>query len=40
MPGELLNILMYDIAMYTHANVEKTANSQVCLDVHSDYSLD
>ena len=39
MPGESLNILMYDIATYTHANVEKTANSQVRLDACSDYSL-
>ena len=39
MPGESLNILMHDIAMYTHANVEKTANSQVHLDARSDYNL-
>ena len=38
MPGELLNILTYDTAAYTHANVENTANSQVRLDAHSDYS--
>ena len=31
---------MYDIAMYTCANVEKMANSQVRLDAHSDYSVD
>ena len=37
MPGESLNILMYDIATYTRANVEKTANSQVRLDACSDY---
>ena len=37
MLGELLNILMYDIAMYTRANIEKTANSQVRLDARSDY---
>ena len=30
---------MYDIATYTHANVEKMANSQVRLDARSDYSL-
>ena len=39
-PGELLNILMYDIAMYTRANVEKIANSQVHLDARSDYRDD
>ena len=39
MPGEWLNILMYDTATYTRANVEKTANSQVRLDAHLDYSL-
>ena len=38
MPGELLNILMYDIATYTCVNVEKTANSQVRLDARSDSS--
>ena len=38
MPGGSLNILMYDIGMYTRANVEKTANSQVRLDAVSDYS--
>ena len=38
MLGESLNILTYDIAMYTRVNVEKTANSQVHLDAHSDYS--
>ena len=37
MPRESLNILVYDIAMYTHANIEKTANSQVRLDARSDY---
>ena len=36
-PGGSLNVLMYDIATYTHANVEKTANSQVRLDARSDY---
>ena len=36
---ESLNILMYDTATYTHANVEKTANSQVRLDARSDYSV-
>ena len=40
MPGELLNILMYNIATYTCANVEKMANSQVRLDARSDYSVD
>ena len=30
---------MYDIATYTRANVEKTANSQVRLDARSDYSV-
>ena len=34
MLGESLNILMYDIAMYTHTSVEKTANSQVCMDAY------
>ena len=40
MPGEWLNNLTYDNAMYTRANVEKTANSQVRLDAHiqSDYT--
>ena len=38
MPGESLNILMYDIATYTRANVGKTANSQVRLDARSDYN--
>ena len=37
-PGEWLNILMYNIAMYTRANIEKTANSQVHLDARSDYN--
>ena len=32
MPGESLYILTYDIATYTHANIEETANSQVRLD--------
>ena len=35
-PGESLNILMYNIATYTRANIEKTANSQVRLDARSD----
>ena len=38
MLGELLNILMYDTATYTHMIVEKMANSQVRLDAYSDYS--
>ena len=38
MPGESLNILMYDIATYTDGNIEKTSNSQVRLDACSDYS--
>ena len=38
MLGESLNTLMYDIASYTCANVEETANSQVRLDARSDYS--
>ena len=37
MPGESLNILMYDIATYTRANIEKMANSLVRLDARSDY---
>ena len=31
---------MYDIATYTHVNVEKMANSQVRLDARSDYRLE
>ena len=38
-PGEWLNILMYDTATYTRANVEKMVNSQVRLDARSDYSI-
>ena len=38
MLGESLNILVYDIATYTRVNIDKMANSQVRLDVHSDYS--
>ena len=37
MPGESLNILTYDTATYTRANVEKMANSRVRLDARSDY---
>ena len=33
---ELLNILVYNIATYARANIEKTANSQIRLDAHSD----
>ena len=29
---------MYDSATYTRANVEKTDNSQVCLEARSDYN--
>ena len=36
--GESQNILMYDIATYACANVEKMANSQVHLDARLDYS--
>ena len=39
MPGESLNILMYDIATYTRENVGKTANSEVRLDAASDDRL-
>ena len=34
--GESLNILMYDIATYTRADIENMANSQVHLDACSD----
>ena len=37
-PGELLNILTYDIATYTRVNIEKMADSQVRLDGRSDHS--
>ena len=30
---------MYDIATYTRANIEKTANSHIHLDARSDYSI-
>ena len=38
MLGESLYILKYDIATYTHVNVEKTANSQVRLDACWDHT--